>query len=102
MRAESHAIEADSDGVALAADLLASALPAELLRHGRFAVVSDSDGMIVAAMPGFENLVDFGLLAARQSLLRADPPLFNVRFGGKNIDAAKEHSSPSGVEAMLA
>ena len=39
---------------------------------------------------------------ARQSLLRADPPLFNVRFGGKNIDAAKEHSSPSGVEAMLA
>ena len=39
---------------------------------------------------------------ARQSLLRADPPLFNVRFGGKNIDAAKEHASPSGVEAMLA
>ena len=39
---------------------------------------------------------------ARQGLLRADPPLFNVRFGGKNIDAAKEHASPSGVEAMLA
>jgi len=57
MRAESHAAQSGSDGVAMAEDLLASALPAELLRHGRFAVVSDSDGLIVAAMPGFENLV---------------------------------------------
>jgi len=39
---------------------------------------------------------------ARQSLLRADPPLFNVRFGGKNLDVREqEHASPSGVEAVL-
>ena len=57
MRAQS---EANAAGGLMPADsetLLASALPVELIDHGRFALIGNPDGIVVAAMPGYERYI---------------------------------------------
>ncbi|HEX2019041.1 MAG TPA: ATP-binding protein [Aurantimonas sp.] len=56
LRAESQFAQmaaGDVDGVAL----LTSHVPDEVVEHGRFAVISDANGRITAAMPGYERLI---------------------------------------------
>ncbi len=55
MRAQSEANAASGLMPADSDTLLTSTLPAELIDHGRFAMISDPDGIVVAAMPGYDR-----------------------------------------------
>ena len=63
MRAESQP-SALNPSLDTADALLTSALPDELIAHGRFAIVSDQNGIVVAVMPGFEKYLGDDLIPA--------------------------------------
>ena len=64
MRAQSQANAASGIVPADSETLLTSALPAELIDHGRFALISDPDGIVVAAMPGYDRYIGTDLRRA--------------------------------------
>ncbi|UIJ70616.1 PAS domain-containing sensor histidine kinase [Aurantimonas sp. HBX-1] len=83
MRAESRSALL-ADGSIDGAALLTSEIPAEVVEHGRFAVISDAAGRITAAMPGYDRLIgqDLRLLMGdSQALL-----MFGERAGVQETD----------------
>ena len=56
VRAELSAVDdAGMDAAAKAAALLTSILPNELITNGRFALITDADGIVIATTPGHEQ-----------------------------------------------
>ncbi|WP_342586483.1 PAS domain-containing sensor histidine kinase [Mangrovicella endophytica] len=87
LRAESAAM-AGSDGSVDAGALLTSGVPADLVKDGRFAIIADGNGIITAAMAGYENYVGRDL----NDMLSGAQPLitFGERAGIQSTDFADE------------
>ena len=88
MRARSDADAADGTVAVDPDTLLTSTLPPELLDHGRFALISDPNGIVIAAMPGYEHFVGVDLrsmIGDSQALL-----MFGERAGVQETDFGGE------------
>ncbi|HEY9055542.1 MAG TPA: ATP-binding protein [Aurantimonas sp.] len=93
MRTESQLAYASDPKVADANALLTSAIPAALIRQGRFAVVSNAGGLITAVMPGYEHLLGDDLM------LLLDESQALLMFGQR---AGVQHTRFQGEAALVA